>query len=68
MTILKSETKQIIDRLKVQYKDDCEALEEINRRISDIEYVEKKEAQGNYKGQSSLGIAMSLEGHLITWY
>ena len=65
---MKSETKKIIDKLKVQYKDDCEALEEINRRISDIEYGEKKEAQGNYKGQSSLGIAMSLEGYLITWY
>ena len=65
---MKSETKKIIDKLKVKYKDDSEALEEINRRIFDIEYVEKKEAQDNYKGQSSLGIAMSLEGHLFTWY
>ena len=65
---MKSETKKIIDKLKVKYKDDSEALEEINRRIFDIEYVEKNEAQGNYKGQSTWCIPMSLEGHLITWY
>ena len=47
---MKSETKKIIDKLKVKYKDDSEALEEINRRIFDIEYVEKKEAQGLRQG------------------
>ena len=61
-------TKIIIKRLKEKYKDNEEAHEEINRRINDIKYVEEREAEGGYKGQSSLGIAKSLESFLSNWY
>lgn len=65
---MKTENKEIIDRLLKEYKDDPEALEEINRRIVDIEYVEKREAEGEHDGQPSKGMAMMLEDFLHTWY
>ena len=65
---MKLESREIIDRLLEEYKDDPEALEEINRRIVDIEYVEKREAEGGYDGQPSIGHAMMLEDFLHTWY
>ena len=65
---MREATQKIIDRLKTKYKDDPEAMEEIERRIIDIEYVERQEATGDYKGQPSIGIAKSLEGHLADWY
>ena len=43
---MKIENKVIIDKLLEEYKDDPEVLEEIERRIIDIEYVERKEAEG----------------------
>lgn len=61
-------TQKIIDKLKKKYQDDPEALEEINRRVIDIEYVEGREAAGDYDGQPSIGIAQSLEIHLSAWY
>ena len=68
MNTLKEATQKIIDKLKAKYKDDPEALEEIERRVKDIEYVERKEAAGDYDGQPSIGIAKSLERHLADWY
>ena len=65
---MKLESREIIDRLLEEYKDDPEALEEINRRIVDIEYVEKREAEGSYDGQPSKGMATILEDFLHTWY
>lgn len=60
-------TAQIIKALKEKYKDDTEAMDEINRREKDIEYVEKKEATGNYSGQPSLGMVKMLEADLEYW-
>lgn len=65
---MKIENKVIIDRLLEEYKDDPEALEEIDRAIIDIEYVERKEAEGSYDGQPSTGHAAMLEDFLHTWY
>jgi len=66
---MKIENKVIIDRLLEEYKDDPEALEEIERAIIDIEYVERKEEEeGGYDGQPSIGHAMMLEAFLHTWY
>ena len=65
---MKLESREIIDRLLEEYKDDPEALEEIERAIIDIEYVERKEADGGYDGQPSIGHAMMLEDSLHTWY
>ena len=65
---MKIENKVIIDRLLEEYKDDPEALEEIERAIIDIEYVERKEAEGDYEGQPSTGHAAMLEDFLHTWY
>ena len=65
---MKETTQKIIDRLKAEYKDDPEAIEEIERHIRDIEYVERKEAEGNYNGQPSIGLAYGLERHLCDWY
>lgn len=59
--------KEIISELKEKYKDDPEALDEINRRENDIEYIQEKEASGNYNGQSSLGMAKMLESDLEYW-
>lgn len=65
---MRSENKEIIDKLLEEYKNDPEVCEEINRAIIDIEYVERKEAEGGYEGQPSTGYAIMLEEHLHTWY
>lgn len=65
---MRIENKIIIDRLLEEYREDSEALEEIKRAIVDIEYVERKEADGGYKGQPSTGHAAMLEDFLHTWY
>lgn len=65
---MKNENKEIINRLLEEYKDAPEALEEINRRIVDIEYIEKREAEGEYDGQPSKGMVMMLEDFLHIWY
>lgn len=65
---MKLESREIIDRLPEEYKDDPEVLEEIERRIIDIEYVERKEEEGGYDGQPSTGHAAMLEDFLHTWY
>lgn len=58
---------EIIKALKKKYKDDPEAMEEISRREKDIEYIKKKEAAGNYSGQTSLSMAKMLEADLAYW-
>ena len=65
---MRPENKVIVDRLLIEYKDDPEALEEIKRAIIDIEYVERKEAEGGYDGQPSTGHIAMLEDFLHTWY
>lgn len=60
-------TAEIIKALKKKYKDDPEAMEEIERREKDIAYIEKKEATGNYSGQPSIGMAKMLEADLEYW-
>ena len=64
---MNEETQKIIDKLKTEYKDDREAIELIDRCIIDIEYVERKEADGNYDWQPSIGHALGLERHLKYW-
>lgn len=65
---MRTENKVIIDRLLEKYKNDPEVLEIIVRSIVDIEYVEGKEAEGDYQGQPSTGHAAMLEDFLHTWY
>ena len=60
--------QKIITELKAQYKDDVDAIDEIERRIIDIEYTERKETAGSSNGQTPLQIAKSLQGHLSEWY
>lgn len=56
--------KQIIERLEQDYKDDEDALEEIERAKKNIEYIE---SQRDYKGQSPWQCAVSLAGMLEYW-
>lgn len=60
--------RQIVEELKKQYKDDPEALEEIERREADIKYVEMLEKKVDYDGQPSIGIAYELQRTLSDWY
>ena len=56
--------KQIIERLEQDYKDDENALEEIERAKKNIKYIE---SQKDYKGQSPWQCAASLAGMLEFW-
>lgn len=60
--------RQIIAELKEKYSDNTDALEEIARRENDINYIETKEQQGGYNGQSAVGLAKMLEAELATWF
>lgn len=55
---------QIIERLEQDYKDDEDALEEIERAKKNIKYIE---SQKDYKGQSPWQCAVSLAGMLEYW-
>ncbi len=66
--MMEKEVKDIIDRLKIQYADDEDALEMIDMSVADIEYIEKKQALGAYKGQTPLQYATSLESFLFLWF
>lgn len=55
---------QIIERLEQDYKDDEDALEEIERAKKNIEYIESRK---DYKGQSPWQCAVSLAGMLEYW-
>ena len=65
---MREETANIITKLKQKYQDDPEALETIANAERDIEYIERKEAAGNYEGQSSISKAQELEAFLHDWY
>lgn len=65
---MREETANIITKLKQKYQDDPEALETIANAERDIEYIERKEAAGNYDGQSSISKAQELEAFLHDWY
>lgn len=56
-----------ITELKELYKDNAEVLDDIERSIIDIEYIEKQEATGCYNGQPSAGYIAMLEAHLKYW-
>lgn len=55
---------QIIERLEQDYKDDEDALEEIERAKKNIKYIE---SQKDFKGQSPWQCAVSLAGMLEYW-
>ena len=65
---MNKENKKFIEKLEKKYQDDTEALEEIKRAKTDIEYIEKKENESDYTGQSSKGYLMGLEAFLHDWY
>lgn len=65
---MRKTTANIITKLKQKYQDDPEALETIANAERDIEYIERKEAAGNYDGQSSISKAQELEAFLHDWY
>ena len=65
---MRQTTANIITKLKQKYQDDPEALETIANAERDIEYIERKEAAGNYEGQSSISKAQELEAFLHDWY
>lgn len=55
---------EIIAALEKQYKDDPEALEDIERTKQNIAYIRGQE---NYKGQTPEQCALSLAGNLLYW-
>lgn len=65
---MKEKTASIIEKLRKKYQDDPEALETIANAERDIEYIERKEAAGNYDGQSSISKVQELEAFLHDWY
>ncbi len=58
----------IIEELKTKYSGDDEAMEIINGAIEDIKYITQKEKEGNYDGQTALGMALEVKGTLETWF
>ena len=63
-----NEAREIIKKLKKQYEKDPEALGLIENAVKDIEYIEKKEAAGEYTGQTAAGKTKELEAFLHDWY
>lgn len=66
--MLSEKSAKKIDELKERYKDDADALDEIERGTSDIEYIENREATGSYSGQPSDGFLETLEATLEYWH
>lgn len=62
-----SEIIHRIEALEEKYKNDDDALEQIERSKTDIEYLEKMALEGNYKGQTPIQYIKSLEEHLSLW-
>lgn len=56
-----------IKALEEKYKDDTDALEQIERSKIGLAYLEQKAIDGNYQGQTPLQYIMSLEEHLSMW-
>jgi hypothetical protein len=59
-----STADEIIKQLENKYKDNADALEDIERAKSDIEYIR---SQKNYQGQTPKQRALSLAGTLLYW-
>ena len=55
---------EIISQLKDQYKENAEALEDIERAKKNIDYIKK---QKDYKGQTPKQCALELAGSLLYW-
>lgn len=58
---------EIIRELEKKYKEDDEAMEDIERLKEDIKYLEDMEKNPNYDGTTPLGLALDLEAVLETW-
>ena len=58
---------EIIKQLEKKYKEDDEAMEDIERLKEDIKYLEDMEKDPNYDGTTPLGLALDLELTLETW-
>lgn len=58
---------EIIKQLEKKYKEDDEAMEDIERLKEDIKYLEDMEKDPNYDGTTPLGLALDLESTLETW-
>lgn len=55
---------EIISQLEKEYKDDLDALEDIERAKKNIEYIK---SQKDYKGQTPKQHALELAGNLAYW-
>ena len=55
---------EIISQLKEEYKENAEALEDIERAKKNIAYIKK---QKDYKGQTPKQCALELAGNLLFW-
>ena len=58
---------EIIRELEKKYKEDDEAMEDIERLKEDIKYLEDMEKDPNYDGTTPLGLALDLEAALEMW-
>ena len=58
---------EIIRELEKKYKEDDEAMGDIERLKEDIKYLEDMEKDPNYDGTTPLGLALDLEAVLETW-
>lgn len=58
---------EVIRELEKKYKDDDEAMEDIERRKEDIKYLENMEKNPSYAGTTPLESALDLEAALEMW-
>lgn len=58
---------EIIRELEKKYKEDDEAMEDIERLKEDIKYLEDMEKDPNYDGTTPLESALDLESVLEMW-
>lgn len=65
---MNKEKLRAIEELKCRYANDDDAMEVIERSVIDIEYIERREADGKYTGQSSKQFISGLEAFLHDWY
>lgn len=57
-----------IEALEEKYKDDIDALEVIERDKTNIAYLERKQREDGYEGQTPIQSVMGLERHLLDWH
>ena len=60
--------EEIITGLEEKYKGDEEVLEMIEDEKENIEYLQEREKEADYDGQTAIGSALEFEGHLETWF